>query len=74
MTDLLAKGKQDNAFLGLFSMFSPRGIKLLFEGVETEEVAEKLIKMKADHIQGYDCSKTIPKEEFLSLIRPISLT
>ncbi len=68
MTDLLAKGEQDDAFLGLFSIFSPRGIKLLFEGVETKEVAEKLTKMKADHIQGYYYSKTIPEEEFLSLL------
>ena len=68
MTDLLATGKQDDFFNGLFTIFRQRGIKILFEGVETKEVAEKLEKMGADHIQGFYYSKTIPEDEFLKLI------
>lgn len=68
MTNLLATGEQDDFFLGLFTIFRQRGIKLLFEGVETKEVADKLEKMGADHIQGFYYSKTIPEEEFLRLI------
>jgi EAL domain-containing protein (putative c-di-GMP-specific phosphodiesterase class I) len=68
MTDLLATGKQDDFFNGLFTIFRQRGIKILFEGVETKEVADKLEKMGADHIQGFYYSKTIPEDDFLKLI------
>ena len=68
MTHLLAHDDQDDFFLGLFAIFRHRKITLLFEGVEDQKTAEKLERMKADHIQGYYYSKTIPEEALLDLI------
>ena len=68
MTKILAQNQQDDFFLGLFTIFHNRNVTVLFEGVEDKEVAEKLEKMGADHIQGYYYSKTIPEEDFLRLI------
>ena len=68
MTDLLAEGKQDDFFLGLFPVFHSRGIKILFEGVETKEVVDKLQAMGVDYIQGYYFSKALPEEELLKLL------
>lgn len=68
MTELLLDDAYDDFFRGLLPLFHKRKIKVLFEGVETKEVVDKLESMKADYIQGYYFSKTIPEEEFLSLI------
>lgn len=68
MTDLLAEGKQDDFFLGLFPVFHSRGIKILFEGVETKEVVDKLQAMGVDYIQGYYFSKALPEEQLLALL------
>lgn len=68
MTDVFAKGDQDDFFRGLFDIFSKRNVKILFEGVETKEVSDKLESMNVDHIQGYYYSKTIPAPEFLKLL------
>ena len=68
MTDLLIDKEQDDFFNGLLPIFRNRHIKLLFEGVETKETADKLKAMKVDHIQGFYYSKTIPEDDFLKLI------
>lgn len=68
MTELLLDDAYDDFFRGLLPLFHKRKIKVVFEGVETKEVVDKLESMKADYIQGYYFSKTIPEEEFLSLI------
>ncbi|MBO5528220.1 MAG: EAL domain-containing protein, partial [Bacilli bacterium] len=68
MTDVFAKGDQDDFFRGLFDIFSKRNVKILFEGVETKEVSDKLESMNVDHIQGYYYSKAIPAPEFLKLL------
>ena len=68
MSDLLLDDEHDDFFLGLLPIFHKRKIKILFEGVETKEVVDKLIKLKVDHIQGYYFSKIMPEDEFLSLL------
>ena len=68
MTNLFALGEQDDFFIGVANIFKNRGIKLLFEGVENKDVAEKLETMGVDHIQGFYYSKTIPEDQFLKLI------
>ena len=68
MSDLLEDDEHDDFFLGLLPIFRKRKIKILFEGVETKEVVDKLVKMKVDHIQGYYYSKPMPEEEFLTLL------
>lgn len=69
MTDLLAHDDQDEFFLGLLPFIRHRNMTVLFEGVETKEVVDKLIRMKADHIQGYYFSKPINGEGFLELLK-----
>lgn len=69
MTDLLVHDDQDEFFLGLLPFIRHRNMTVLFEGVETKEVVDKLIHMKADHIQGYYFSKPIPGEGFLELLK-----
>lgn len=68
MSDLFLDNEHDDFFLGLLPIFHKRIIKILFEGVETKEVVDKLIKLKVDHIQGYYFSKIMPEGEFLSLL------
>ena len=68
MSDLLKDDAYDDFFRGLIPIFQRRKIKVVFEGVETKEVVDKLESMKADYIQGYYFSKTIPEEEFIELI------
>ncbi len=68
MSDLLKDDAYDDFFRGLIPIFHRRKIKVVFEGVETKEVVDKLESMKADYIQGYYFSKTIPEEEFIELI------
>lgn len=68
MSDLLKNDAYDDFFRGLIPIFHRRKIKVVFEGVETKEVVDKLESMKADYIQGYYFSKTIPEEEFIELI------
>ncbi len=44
------------------------GIKIIAEGVETEEQFEFLKKEGCDLIQGYLFSKPIPADEFIKLL------
>lgn len=68
MSDLLENGGQ-NAFIeGLISIVKKQNIKILFEGVESKELIERLSMMGVDYIQGYYFSKVIPEEDFLKLI------
>ncbi len=50
------------------AMFKDMGIELVAEGVETKEMADALIKMKCDYLQGYLYSKPITAEAFLQLL------
>ena len=50
------------------SMFQDIGIKLVAEGVETKEMADMLVKMKCDYLQGYLYSKPVKADEFLKLL------
>jgi len=44
------------------------GLKVVAEGVETEEQLKFLRLLKCDEWQGYLCSKAIPAEEFGALL------
>lgn len=68
MSLLLENGQQDDFFYGLLPFFKNQNITLLFEGVETKEVAEKLASMKVDQIQGFYYCKPNPEGEFLKLL------
>ena len=50
------------------AMLKSVGFKVLIEGVETREQAEKLIAMNVDYIQGYLYSLPLPENEFLAFL------
>ena len=50
------------------AMFRDMGIELVAEGIETKEMADTLIKMKCDYLQGYLYSKPIKADDFLALL------
>ncbi|MDO5703194.1 MAG: EAL domain-containing protein, partial [Lachnospiraceae bacterium] len=52
----------------LIRMFKNAGLKVVVEGVETEEMKDALTKMGCDYLQGYYFSKPVPPEEFEKLI------
>ena len=56
---------QDNTI----SMFKDMGFELVAEGIETQEMADSLIKMKCDYLQGYLYSKPLQVKDFLKLCK-----
>lgn len=44
------------------------GMKIVVEGVETEDVLKQFEEMGCDYIQGYYFSKPLPKQEFVDFI------
>ena len=50
------------------SMLKEMGLEIIAEGVETGEMATKLIMLGCDLHQGYYYSKPVPEEEFLKII------
>ncbi len=45
------------------------GLKVIAEGVENLETARMVSRLGSDYLQGYFCSRPLPLEETLSLIR-----
>lgn len=61
-------GKRD--FLtNVIKMFKGSRLKIVCEGVETKEMAERLADMGVDFEQGYYFSKPIPEEKFLEFMK-----
>lgn len=61
-------GKRD--FLtNVIRMFKGSRLKIVCEGVETKEMAERLADMGVDFEQGYYFSKPIPEEKFLEFMK-----
>lgn len=49
-------------------MMKDMNMKIVVEGVETQEMLDKFSEIKCDYIQGYFFSKPIPKDEFVKFI------
>lgn len=49
--------------------FKDINFKVLAEGAESREVADALIEMGIDYIQGYYFSKPVPKEKMIELLK-----
>lgn len=57
------------ALCASINMIKDMNMKIVVEGVESQEVAERLKKMGCDFLQGYYFSKPMPEEEFLDYLK-----
>jgi EAL domain-containing protein (putative c-di-GMP-specific phosphodiesterase class I) len=53
----------------IISMAHSLGVRVIAEGVETEEQLNFLKDYDCDEIQGFYCSKPIPAESFTGLLK-----
>ena len=60
--------KAKKLLLHTIAMFKDMGIELIAEGIETQEMADELIKMKCDYLQGFLYSKPITSDALLKLL------
>lgn len=60
--------KAKKLLLHTIAMFKDMGIELVAEGIETQEMADELIKMKCDYLQGFLYSKPITSDTLLKLL------
>lgn len=65
----IGKGrKEDNLVLSMIEMSHRLDMKVVAEGVETEEQLEFLKKCGCDYIQGYYFSRPLPQEEYAKVL------
>jgi diguanylate cyclase (GGDEF)-like protein/PAS domain S-box-containing protein len=57
----------------IITMAHSLGLKVVAEGVETEEQAQLLRLLRCDQMQGYLISKAVPKEEMTALLRAAAI-
>ena len=50
-------------------MIKDMDMKIVVEGVETEELVKYFSHLECEYIQGYYYSKPIPKDDFVTFIR-----
>ena len=53
----------------IIKMIKALKMKIVVEGVETKELADKFRELECEYIQGYYYSKPLPKDEFIKFIR-----
>lgn len=74
-TKNLAVGSKDMALSeAIITMAQKLGLKVIAEGIETEEQMRLLIDAGCDYAQGYYFSRPIPEDEFLPLLAQINIT
>ena len=62
------KNEKSRQFLQhTIAMFKDMGFEIVAEGIETQEMADDLIKMKCDYLQGYLYAKPLQVKDFLKL-------
>lgn len=54
------------------NMIKAMKMKIVVEGVETEEMLKLFSELECEYIQGYYFSKPIPREEFVKFIQASS--
>ena len=64
-----ASGKAKYVMDAAMHMIHGMGLKIVAEGVETEEQYRKMEEIKINFIQGYYFSKPLPEDEFLEFLR-----
>lgn len=71
----LPDNAQDNAIVRVILLLAQAlDLKVVAEGVETEEQLNFLINEKCDYIQGYYYSKPVPSEQFTQLLKQQNLS
>ena len=65
--------KADLTLKNTFKMASKLGIKVVQEGVETEEQIKKLLAIGCDYFQGFYFSKPVSGKDFLAYVRDFKL-
>lgn len=50
-------------------MIKDLNLKIVVEGIETEQMLKKFVGLECDFIQGYYFSKPLPRDEFIKFIR-----
>lgn len=63
-----ASGKAKYVMDAAMQMIRGMGLKIVAEGVETEEQYHKMEEIKINYIQGYYFSKPLPEQEFLKFL------
>ena len=53
----------------IIDMCKNMNLRVLSEGVETEEQRQRLISMGCDYVQGYYYSKPLPEIEFVEYLK-----
>lgn len=61
----LSNSYENDLLIHIINMVHNLGIKIVVEGVETEEEYQRIKSLGPDYIQGYFFSKPCPKEEFI---------
>ena len=56
------------ALCASINMIKDMHMKIVVEGVESKEAAEKLKKMGCDYLQGYYFAKPLPEQQFMEYI------
>ena len=63
--------KDEKAYVmlvGIMDMIHSLNMKSVAEGIETQEMVDKLSSLKCDYLQGFYDSRPIPEDQFMKLI------
>lgn len=66
--DLASSAKKQTVLKSVIAMLKALGMKILVEGVESNEQAQFIIGSACDYIQGYIYSKPLPRNTFEELL------
>ena len=55
-------------------MIKDMNMKIVVEGIETEDMVKQFSALQCEYIQGYFYSKPIPKDEFVNFIKAAGQT
>ncbi|HMS08890.1 MAG TPA: EAL domain-containing protein [Pyrinomonadaceae bacterium] len=69
ITDVTTDPNSASLVLALVTLAHNLGLKVIAEGVETEEQLKFLKLIRCDEYQGYLLSKPVPRSEFLELVK-----
>jgi EAL domain-containing protein (putative c-di-GMP-specific phosphodiesterase class I) len=68
-TELEENPKLEVVVRNTVKMVKEMNMKIVVEGIETEEMAKKFSDLQCEYIQGFYYSKPLPRDEFVSFLR-----